>query len=281
MTTTTRRRARAVLSCAAILVFVGSWSTGVAEAAITSFDLAPTSGPPGTVVKVDGTACSPGLTVSATDDYVAIAAPGFQVSMQAPVAANGSWHASFKVPAGANAGASPVAALCVSDGLPSLTTVYTPQTFTVTAPPSTTTTTTTAPGSSTTPTTKKPPPGTSPPTHGGTPSTGDGNPGSTVPGSVVVPPPATSGNTGGGSTTGGSAKPSQRAIKADVSRAARAADLSAPELPASLVTGAGGLGWLAWLLLVALVVAAVGAPYWLRRSRRPQADDAAAAGDTA
>jgi hypothetical protein len=272
---TTAGRARAVLCCAAALVTVGAWATGVAGAAITaisSFDLSPTSGPPGTTVNFAGTACSPGLTREAESDYAEITAPAFHVSMRAPVADNGSWHGSFKVPANAPTGLpSLVLAVCYSDGWPSFTTIYSAQTFTVTAPPSTTTPTTT----STTPTTPTTKPGgsggTTPPTNGD-PGPGGGNePGSTAPAFGGFPPDSSGDNTRGGAAT----KP-PGTKKADVSRAthraARAADLSVPGLPAAQVSGTGGLGWLAWLLVLVLVVSAVGAPFWLRRSRRSQAD---------
>jgi len=45
------------------------------------------------------------------------------------------------------------------------------------------------------------------------------------------------------------------------------------------VAGTSGLGWIAWVLL-ALVIAALGAPFWLRRSRRSDEDDSAAAVET-
>ena len=274
--TTAVRRARAVLCCAAALVLIGAWATGVAGAAITSinsFDLSPTSGPPGTVVSFAGTACTPGF--SAASDYVEIRAPAFQVVVRAPVAANGSWHGSFTVPASAPATglASLVLATCYSDGFVSITTIYSAQTFTVTAPPATTTTNTTP----TTPTTKPGGSGgTTPPTHGDPGPDGGNEPGSTVPVFGGVPPDSSGGNTGGGAHNGGSATKPPGAKKADVSRAthraARAADLSVPALPAARVAGTGGLGWLAWLLVSVLLVSAVGAPLWLRRSRRSQAD---------
>jgi hypothetical protein len=263
------RRTRAALAGLAAFVAIGSWSAGVADAAITAistFDLSPTSGPPGTIVNFSGTACSPGLTRSATSDYVAITAPAFQISMQAPVTDNGSWHGSFTVPADAPTGLpSLVLAHCFSDGWPSITTIYAAQTFTVTAPPPATTT-------STTPTTKpNGSGGTTPPTTGEEPGP-DGGGGSTVPVVGGFPPDDSGGSRGGSATT----RPG--AIKADArrathsARAARAADLSVPGLPAAHVTSAGGLGWLAWLLVLVLVVSAVGAPFWLRRSRRSQAD---------
>ena len=278
--TTPRRPPRAALCYAAALVVIGSWSTGVAGAAPTGFDLSPTSGPPGTVVTASGTGCSPGFTVSAMSDYVLITAPSLQVSVRAPVARDGSWHRSFTVPADANAGVQVlVFALCVSDGLAVLTALYTPQTFDVTAPPAPTTTT---PGG-TTPTTKpNGSGGTTPTTPGGTSPGNREEPGSTVPVFGGFPPDSSGGGDASpdrGSGPGGSATTRPGAIKADVRRAAgmpaaRAADLSAPGLPAARVTASSGLGWLAWLLLAALVIAAVGAPLWLRRSRG-LVDDAA------
>jgi hypothetical protein len=265
----------------------GMASGGVADAAITGFALSPTSGPPGTVVSVSGTGCSPGLTVSGASDYVTVTAPTLQISTtRIATAANGSWHGSFTVPAGAKGLGlgSLVAAVCTSNALPSLTTLYTPQTFTVTAPPAVTTPTT-----PTTPTTKPHGPGTTtPPTNGGNPPV-RGGPTSTVPVPGGVPdgsganPGSGGGNGGSKSGNGGSGSARPGPTHIDVQRAAeasaRAADLSTPELPAADTAGAGGLGWLAWLLLLALVVAAVGTPFWLRRSREPEA--AADAGDGA
>ena len=276
MTTTSRRR---VLPVAAAVLVAAAWgSAGIASAEVSSFTLSPTAGPPGTVVSVSGHDCEPGSTNSAASDYVAVSAPQLHVNdMQVPVHKNGSWHATFRVPADANVGlAAAVGALCVTDTLPSLNTSYAPQTFTVTAPPATTTTA--APGSTTTPTTPttKKPNSTTTPTHGGTPSSDDGaGPGSTVPYFGGFPP-GTSGGTTQGGTGGTSATAARGAVKAHptrATRAARAADLSAPGLPAAHIAGASGLGWLAWVLLLALVSAAVAGPLWLRRSRRP--DDAA------
>jgi hypothetical protein len=291
VTTTAQRRTRVVAVLVGVLVAAGWSAAGIADAAISPFTLSPAAGPAGTVVHVSGAGCSPGLTVSAANDYVAVTAPVLGVSMRVPAAANGSWNGSFAVPANATpipAGL-PVAALCVSDGLPSLTTLYTPQTFTVTAPPTTTTPTTpTTPTSPTTPTTK-PTTGSTPPTNGGGPGSGNGGgPGSTVPVFGGCPPDPSGGNSGGGSGNAGSepgeSRPGPKSTvkigDSKAARAARAADLSVPELPAARVTGAGGLGWLSWLLLIGLLVAAVAAPFWLRRSRRPD-DDAAAIGDHA
>jgi len=275
---TARRRARAFPAVAAGLVALSWLSTGVAGAAISSaspFAVSPASGPPGTVVNVNGKDCSPGSTNSAASDYVAINAPELQVTdMQVPVHQNGSWHGSFRVPAGSNAGiAAAVAALCVTDTLPSLSTWYMPQTFTVTAP-APTTTTTTAPGGTTptTPTTK-PPTTTTPPTHGGGPSPdGGGAPGSTSPVFGGFPPGPASGNAGGGTGKSGSAPTGSSTAKGRTA-AARAADLSVPELPSARVAGPRGLGWLSWVLLCALIAGAIGAPLWLRRSRRSVEED--------
>ncbi len=282
---TPMRRTRLLSGLAALLVAAGWVSAGAARAAITSFTLSPASGPPATVVIVGSSGCSPGLTVSAASDYVAVTAPTLQVSTRVPVTGYGLWHGSFTVPAGASPAAAVVAALCVSDGLPSLTTLYTPQTFTVTAPPATTLpTTTTTPGTTnpTTPTTKRHSTGsTTPPTDGNPKPGGGGGSGSTVPVFGGVPPDSSRGSAGttpgsenGGSGNGGSGTTRPRAVQVDISRAAqaRAADLSVPGLSAARVQGSGGLGWLAWLLLLALVVAAVAAPYWLRRSRQRAGD---------
>jgi hypothetical protein len=295
ITTPLTRRCR-LPALAALFVTAGWLAAGSAGAAITSFSLSPTSGPPGTVVNVSGADCKPGLTTSASNDYVAVAAPSMNVSLRVPVAPNGSWQGSFTVPADASSApssssANPVVALCVSDTLPSLTTVYMPQTFAVTAPPTTTPTTTTAPGSTkpTTPTTKPHEPGsTTPPTEGGNPKPGrDGGATSTVPFVGAFPPGPSGGGAGpnpagpnrrGATTAGPSSTQTEITRAALAARAARAADLSVPELPAAHVNGAGGLGWLSWLLLLALVVAAFAAPLWLRRSRE-QPGDAAGLGD--
>jgi hypothetical protein len=279
------RRSRLVPALAAIVVALGWATAGSAGAAITPFTLAPVSGPAGTVVAVSGAGCSPGLTVSAAGDYVLVTAPTLQVSTHATVAANGSWHGSFTVPAGALPAGAPVAALCVSDGLPSLLTLYTPQTFTVTAPPTTTastTTTTTGTTHPTTPTTKPRESGgtipTPPPTNGGTqPPHGGEGPGATLPISGGTPPGgggSTGGSPNGGSAPGGSStsRPGKVDVEHATRAAARAADLSAPELPAADVGGSGGLGWLAWLLLLSLAGAAVATPLWIRRYRRTVAE---------
>ncbi|MDQ1481255.1 MAG: hypothetical protein QOI44_2116 [Actinomycetota bacterium] len=292
MVTTTRTRARTRtragrLPALAALLVAACWASGglAGAAAITTFALSPSAGPPGTVVNVNGADCSPGFTASAATDYVRVDAPTMNVSIRVPVALNGTWHGSFTVPANASSAAAssnPVFALCVSDTLISLATLYTPQTFTVTAPSSTTSSPTTAPGSTkpTTSTTKPQRGGsTTPPTQDGNPQPG-GGPTATVP-SLGGFPPATSGGGNGGGSDNGTTTARPGTTKADATRAARAAraaDLSVPGLPAAHVKGAGGLGWLAWLLVLALVTAAFAVPIWLRRSRERQ-DQAAGLGD--
>ena len=289
MNTTPLRRACRLPGLAALLVAAGWLAAGSAGAAgITSFTMSPGSGPPGTVVTVSGVGCSSTLSVP-SNDYVALEAPTFRISTRLPVAPNGSWHGSFTVPSNASSGSGNlVAPLCVA-GLSLFTTVYTPQTFTVTAPPTTTTPTTTTPGSTnpSTTTTKPPGPGggTTPPMEGGNPKPdGGGGSTSTVPFVGGFPSGTSGGGAGAGPNRVGATTAGPSSTETDVTRAARtaraarAADLSVPEFPTAHVSGTGGLGWLSWLLLVALVVAAFAAPLWLRRSReRP--DDPAGLGD--
>ena len=282
ITTTSLRRVPATAgagSRVAVVVFAvlaaGWWSfSGSAGAAVLAFVLAPTSGPPGTHVDVSGTGCSPGLTLSSSD-FVAVAVPAFDVTVQRPVEADGSWHGTFKVPADAVAGDAAVAVVCVTDGLPSLTTLYTPQTFTVTtASPTTTTSQPPSTTGGTTPTTTggtTPKPGT--PTTGGEPPPGTGGgsePSTTVPTSEGVPSGGPNGGPGGGEA-GNKSGAGARPVKADVDRAprraTRAADLRAPELSAARINDMSELDWLAWTLLIALVAAAVAAPLLLRRLR--------------
>ena len=105
-----------------------------AGAAVLGFDTSPSSGPAGTVVQVSGTGCAPGITLSPAQDHVKISSTTLAVSTDIVVAADGSWHGTFAVPANAPALPGLVAALCFTNGLPSLTTIYSPQTFTVTGP---------------------------------------------------------------------------------------------------------------------------------------------------
>jgi hypothetical protein len=260
---------------------------GVAGAAVQSFSVSPSSGPPGTVVDVSGTACSPGITVTPTQDYVKISSTTLSLSTNIPVAANGSWHGSFTVPSNAPAAAGLILAVCFTNALPSLTTTYTPQEFTVTGNPATTTTTTpnTLP---TTPTTARQttitPPPTTPGTSGpgGTPTTHPTN-GST--------PGSTGGGNGGGGTGdggsrggGGSGSPGGSGIggstgstsgaiggrtTSKAGSTATAARLRDPRL-ASSTSSRGGNGslWVLWLVLIALAGGA-GALLWWWQHREP------------
>jgi hypothetical protein len=88
--------------------------------------------------------------VNSTDHVILTAtfAVSGVVVIDVPVNADGSWSDDLTVPAGALTGPGLLAGLCFQNGLPSLTTTYTPATFTVTtAAP---TTTTTAPPTTTT-----------------------------------------------------------------------------------------------------------------------------------
>src|SRR5690349_14528601 len=123
------RRARRVagVGVAALLVgFAVGFAAPVADAAVTAFALSPHAGPPGPVVQVSGAGCNPGLLGSAQTDFVSVTAPSMGVLVRIPTHANGTWSGSFTVPASASAGAAAVSASCVSGGLSSLTTIYTP-----------------------------------------------------------------------------------------------------------------------------------------------------------
>lgn len=264
---------------AATLVGIGWLSVGPAGAA-TSFDMSPTSGPPGTSVKVSGHGCTPGL-LPGPNDFVAVTAATLDVATRVPVKKDGSWRGSFKVPPSANVGAARVTATCVSDGLSSLTTIYTPRTFVVTSKSSTTPTTKPKP---TPPTKTSPGPGPTPPNaDGGTTAapTDGNNTSSTAPVSGSVPaggPTGPSGSSGehvsgasGAASTSGAHHPTT------VGKIDRVA-LSAPELPAASVSDAGGLGWVAWALLLAVIFAAVSSPFLLRRIRRRDSEPAVPGG---
>jgi uncharacterized membrane protein YgcG len=252
------------------LVLVGS--PGRAGAAVLGFGMSPASGPAGTIVQVSGTGCAPAITLSPTEDHVKVSSTTLALSTDIAVAANGSWHGTFAVPANAPALPGLVTALCFTNGLPSLTTIYTPRTFTVTGPllpttpvttptvPTTPTTetaqhtTTTTTGSFVTPTTPGATtvtPGTGPGATGGGPGRGGGG----RPGA---------GNVGGGGPTGGGGnshsvpgRGTSGSSPAVDGRAATAAALENPEL-ASSNTGPGhsSSAWIFWLVLLALVIGA-------------------------
>jgi len=260
--------------------FVAGYGSPAADAAVTAFVLSPHAGPPGTVVQVSGAGCNPGLPGSAQTDFVAVTAAALGVVVKIPVHANGTWSGDFTVPATASSGAAEVAPICVSGALPSLTTIYMPQTFTVTAGPPTTPGTTTPPAGSTTPRTKPSDhpttvfvpddpsvvvgvPSTNPQVtsdSAGTDGTSPGAPGSTAGSHATSTAPHAAGN-GKRPAAAGSATLEQ----ADLGSYGASAD-------------DGGLGWLSWLLLLALVSAAGGATVLIWRARRTRA--AATDGET-
>jgi hypothetical protein len=254
-----------------VIVVTGLAVTSAAGAAVQAFNVSPASGPPGTVVNVSGTACSPGITVSSTQDFVRISSTTFVLATDIPVAANGSWHGTFTVPGNAAAVPGVVLAACFTGALPSLTTTYTPQRFTVTAGPAPTTTpkpTTPKPTTPTTPTTLRqttnPPPSTSPrpaenggppttrPVNGSTPTTNGGAPGATIGSSTTV------GKFGSPATSGKVGTPNKSASGQN----ATAAELQDPNLATSRSGPDDGAAWILWLVLVAVVAGAVALTWW-------------------
>jgi hypothetical protein len=221
--------------------------------------------------------------LSSGQDFADVSAPTFLViDTRFAVATNGTWGGVFTVPANAPALPATVTAVCMSDGLPSLLTIYLPAVFVVTAasptptvtrPPSGGTTST----SPTTPTTLSHPESTSPPSGppGAPPTTAaPGTPGSSIadpassPGHDFVGE-GPSGSDGGPSATPSTTTPGSKAVDArpGTGEVAGAADLRAPSLDAPGANGFGGLGWLLWLLVLALLgLFAVGV--WLFRARR-------------
>ena len=263
--------------------FAACYAPSAADAAVTTFALSPPAGPPGTVVHVNGAGCSPGLLGSSQTDFVSVNAPTLRVAFRAAVSANGSWSGSFTVPADGGSGSSAaVAAVCVSRGLQSLTTIYSPRTFTVTAPPATTIpgTSTTRPGTGGTTSGSTPAPGTHWPDH---PSTVVGGPpagphvtGDTAGPRVTSPSP---GDTG--SKANSHATSTTRPASGKTKRSASAGPVALQQVGLGYV-GSGdnsGLGRLGGLLLLALLIAAVGATFLIWRARR--ARKAAADGETA
>ena len=83
------------------------WVASAAQAGVTNFSLAPTSGPTGTVVSVSGSGCTPGLVRSSSLDYVQVAMTTVpSTSAHLAVAANGTWQGTLTVPANAAAATS-------------------------------------------------------------------------------------------------------------------------------------------------------------------------------
>jgi len=256
--------------------------------------MSPTSGPPGTTVSVSGTGCSPGLVLTSSQDFVQVSATTAPPSTtRFSVSTNGSWGGTFAVPAGAPALPAAVTALCFSDGLQSLLSIYLPKVFTVSAASPTTTvasaTTTVAPAPTTvatTPSTQHTPPTTHPSVGSTTPGPRPphGTPGTAAPGDPISTPgdgtgPIIGGIAGGGNGPGRGPGPGSvattptrsatKSVKASSDDAkVSAADLRAPGLPGSDSKGAAGLGWLAWLLVIVGLTALVTFGLWLYRSRR-------------
>ena len=137
------RRARRIGLVAALAAFtVTSFAmVGEASAAVQSFHISPSSGPIGTVVSASGTNCNPTASLPTSGDYVSVSSTTFPLTVNMPVAANGSWHGAFTIPGNALPVPGLVEAVCFTNGTPASTTVYTPQRFTVTSPATTTPTT--------------------------------------------------------------------------------------------------------------------------------------------
>lgn len=255
----------------------------VAGAAVQTFSMSPTSGPPGTSVHVSGTGCAPGILLASSNDFVEVSSTTGPTSSRFAVKTDGSWNGSFVVPANAPAAPAPVTASCISDGLQSLLTIYRPAVFTVTAGTSTTVATT-PPTTGATPTTQ-PRAGSTVPgagSPGGAPPTaGPGGPGSSPADPVSTPGDGTtavfdgngsgSSHRGGGSSIGAAPTTSGTVSTARAhggTNVARAADLNAPSLAASGDKRSAGLGWLVWLLLVLALIALVAFAAWIYWTRR-------------
>jgi hypothetical protein len=254
-------------------------------AGLTSFSMSPTAGAPGTTVYVSGSGCSPGLVVHPSQDYVELGATTLVPStIHIAVAPNGSWSGAFVASSLAPAGAVAVAPVCVTNGIPSLTTLYSPQLFTVSAPvqnPTTTTTTeSSAPANGAT-TTLPSNPGNGGGTGGGNSGGGSGNGG----GATTVPPSG-SGDGGGGSgrsaagggAHGGSASattigPGAGANDTPRTGSAQRAGLAAASTSSGhSSSGSDGLAGPLWLLLAGLALLTLLA--WLEWRRRRHAVDA-------
>jgi hypothetical protein len=247
----------------AVLAAVLAACAAPAGAAIGPFLVQPASGPPGTPVTVSGTGCGPGLVRVPSQDYVSVSSTTLPVAAQVAVSANGSWSTTFTVPLGTPPLPAALAALCFTDGLPSLATIYTPGTFLVTAP--------------TTPVGPPPPPtATSPPPQGPTTTTGSGSKGS---GSTS--PDGTAGATArrGGSRSaagdGNGRLGTSAPAAGDAPGPDAVAGLRSPELTSDASGAPGGVGWGWWLLLLALIAGGAGAWLWARhRHARAPGDPA-------
>lgn len=265
-------RARALLRAALPITATAALvlgASGAASAAIGPVRAAPSSGPPGTTFTVSGSGCGPGLTVSAAD-YVSVSSTSLPLDVHVPVNGTGSWSTTFQVPGGALPLPALIAAACFTNGLPSLTTIYTPATFVVTAastaPPPPPPTTPTTSGSNPTPTTR----GTTASTQAGGKGAGPGA------GSGANAGPG-SGSTSGSKSSGGARTSSGRAGAGGTVTAAGAgggaakrsgavAGLRSPELASDSRAASSGINPWWWALLAVLAAGAIAA--WLRLRRR-------------
>jgi hypothetical protein len=274
-----RHLLRALVGAIVGTAFVIVIAPNAGAAGVVSFSMSPTSGPPGTTVHVSGSGCAPGLVLQSSQDFAEIAASTLvPATVRIPVGADGSWSGSFAIAANAPAAPAGVQPFCVSDGVQSLTTIYRPQVFTVTAAPNT------------------PPPTTTPTTRGGSGgggtggSGGSGGGGTTPPGSGGTTPPGSGGGSSGGSgggTGSGSGIGNGASGTAGAGTAANgasgqngngapgakdatgAADLASPNLTAERTAAHhSGLGWLLWLLLALAIVAGVAVLGWFEWERR-------------
>jgi hypothetical protein len=188
-------------------------------------------------------------------NFVAVSVATFGVVLRAPVEPDGRWNGSFTVPeggAGALGSSAPVTASCVSTGIASLTTIYTPRSFSVTAvsPPNT------APDA---------PPSTGEPSDGTVVIPGDS--------ATVISVPTSEGGNG---EHAGRTDPAQRgadertaAARDRTERAAEPATLRPAGLDTRSAAGTSGaaLGWLGWSLLLIVLLAALGAAGYVWRAR--------------
>ena len=270
------RGAAAALATAATIVIAAG---GPAGAAIGPVGVAPSSGPPGTTFTVSGSGCGPGLFASSSD-YVSVSSTSLPLDVHVPVNSAGSWSRSFTVPGGSLPVPAVIAAVCITDGLPSLTTIYTPGTFVVTA--ATAPTTVPPPPPPTTPTTSSPT-GTTPTTKGTTASTKPGSKGSgSGSGGGGTGTGTRSGSSSAGSGRGGSARSGNgngngggAVTAAGTKRSGAVAGLRSPELVGDTRSPTSGMNGWWWALLAVVVAGAIGTWLWLRR-RDPSAPGPAA-----
>src|SRR5262245_52569738 len=100
-TTSARRRPARVLAAAATGALVaalgGVGAAGSAGAATLGFTLTPSAGPAGTTTTASGTGCSPGLVRTAALDKVTVNVFPALLTVDAPVAADGSWRVDLTI----------------------------------------------------------------------------------------------------------------------------------------------------------------------------------------